>query len=242
MAGYDPRDSASVDRAVPDFTANVDGGVRGLRIGVPTNYFTEQVQPDILDAWRRAVAELEQLGAEPVDVAFSELIKPSASPARMAEAAAYHEEWLRERPGDYGADVREALLSASQASAVDLVKSERGRASLVVEMREIFERVDLLVTPTLPVTATRIGEREVDIDGQRVPLHPQLIRFTLPFNQTGQPAASVPCGFDRAGLPIGLQIAGRPWDEATVVRVAHTYQEATQWHRQRPALSALEVR
>jgi aspartyl-tRNA(Asn)/glutamyl-tRNA(Gln) amidotransferase subunit A len=195
------------------------------------------VQPDVLDAWRRAVAELEQLGAERVNVAFSESIKPSASPARMAEAAAYHEQWLRERPGDYGADVRESLLSAGQASAVDFVKSERGRASLLVEMREIFERVDVLVTPTLPVTATRIGEREVDIEGQRVPLPAQMIRFTLPFNQTGHPAASVPCGFDGQGLPIGLQIAGRPWDEATVLRVANTYQEATQWHRRRPPLT-----
>jgi aspartyl-tRNA(Asn)/glutamyl-tRNA(Gln) amidotransferase subunit A len=238
MAGYDPLDPASVDRAVPDFTANLDGGVRGLRMGVPTNYFTEQVQPDILDAWRRAVAELEQRGAERLDVTFSDAIKPSASAARMAEAAAYHEQWLRERPEDYGADVREALLSASTASAVDFVKSERVRASLLVEMREIFGRVDVLVTPTLPVTATRISEREVDIDGQRLPLHAQLIRLTLPFNQTGYPAASVPCGFDGQGLPIGLQIAGRPWDEATVLRVAHTYQETTEWHHRRPALVA----
>ena len=237
MAGYDPLDPASVDRAVPDFTANLDDGVRGLRIGMPTNYFTEQVQPDILDAWRRAVAELEQLGAERVEVTFSESIRPSVSPARMAEAATYHEQWLRERPGDYGADVREALLSASTASAVDFVKSERARASLLVDMREIFERVDVLVTPTLPVTATPIGEREVDIDGRRVALNAQMIRFTLPFNQTGHPAASVPCGFDGQGLPIGLQIAGRPWDEATVLRAATAYQEATQWHRRRPALT-----
>jgi aspartyl-tRNA(Asn)/glutamyl-tRNA(Gln) amidotransferase subunit A len=236
MAGYDPLDPASVDRAVPDFTANLDGGVRGLRIGVPTNYFTEQVQPGILDAWRRAVAELEQLGAERVDVAFSDAIGPSASAARMAEAAAFHAQWLRDRPGEYGADVREALLSASTAAAVDFVKSERVRASLLVEMREIFGRVDVLVTPTLPVTATRIGEREVDIDGQRLPLHAQLIRLTLPFNQTGYPAASVPCGFDGQGLPIGLQIAGRPWDEASVLRVAHTYQQTTEWHQRRPAI------
>jgi aspartyl-tRNA(Asn)/glutamyl-tRNA(Gln) amidotransferase subunit A len=237
MAGYDSRDSASVDRDVPDFTADLERGVHGLRVGVPTNHFTDQVQADVLSAWRLAVAQLESLGAELVEVSVTtDLYSPGASPARQAEPAAFHADWLRERPADYGDDVRMSLQSVGQATAVDYVKSERARSSLLLEMRSLFDRVEVLVTPTLPITATRIGDREVDIDGQRVPLMPQMIRFTLPFNQTGYPAASVPCGFDRHVLPIGLQIAGRPWEESTVLRVAHAYQQSTNWHHLRPTL------
>jgi aspartyl-tRNA(Asn)/glutamyl-tRNA(Gln) amidotransferase subunit A len=237
MAGYDGRDPASVDREVPDFTADLERGVRGLRVGVPTTHFTEQVQPDVLSAWRQAVAQLESLGAELVDVnVTNDLYSPAASPARMAEAAAFHQDWLRERPADYGDDVRASLQAVGQASAIEYVRSERARFSLLLEMRSLFERIDVLVTPTLPITATPIGDREVEIDGQRMPLAPQMIRFTLPFNQTGYPAASVPCGFDRDHLPIGLQIAGRPWDESTVLRAAHAYQQSTNWHHLRPAI------
>jgi aspartyl-tRNA(Asn)/glutamyl-tRNA(Gln) amidotransferase subunit A len=240
MAGYDSHDPASVEHQVPDFTAELERGARGIRVGVPTNNFTEQVQPDVLSAWRQAVADLESLGAGLVEVSVTTgLYSPGASPARMAEAAAFHQQWLDQRPGDYGDDVRASLQAAGQASAIEYVSGERGRFNLLLEMRELFERIDVLVTPTLPITATRIGEREVELDGQRVPVSPQLIRFTLPFNQTGYPAASVPCGFDRDGLPIGLQIAGRPWEESTVVRVAHAYQQSTDWHRRRPALGAL---
>src|ERR1700682_2931927 len=210
------RDPASVDREVPDFTAELELGMRSLRVGVPTNNLIEQVQPDVLSAWRQAVADLESLGAQPVDVSVTtDLYSPSASPARMAEAATFHQEWLHQRPGDYGDDVRASLQGVGQASAIDYVRSERARFSLLLEMRELFERVDVLVSPTLPITATRIGDREVEIGGQRVPLTPQLIRFTLPFNQTGYPAASIPSGFDRQGLPIGLQIVGRLCAEST---------------------------
>jgi aspartyl-tRNA(Asn)/glutamyl-tRNA(Gln) amidotransferase subunit A len=171
-----------------------------------------------------------------MDVAVTaDLYSPGASPARMAEAATFHADWLRDRPEDYGDDVRASLQGVGEASAVDFVKSERARYRLLVEMRSMFERVDVLVTPTLPITASRIGEREVEIDGQRMPLAPQMIRFTLPFNQTGYPAASVPCGFDSQGLPIGFQVAGRPWEESTVLRVANAYQECTDWHLRRPA-------
>jgi aspartyl-tRNA(Asn)/glutamyl-tRNA(Gln) amidotransferase subunit A len=240
MAGYDSRDPASADRDVPDFTAELERGVRGLRVGVPTNNFIEQVQPDVLSAWRQAVVDLEGLGAEPVDVSVTtDLYSPSASPVRMAEAAAFHQEWLHQRPGDYGDDVRASLQAVGQASAIDYVRSERARFSLLLEMRDLFERVDVLITPTLPITATRIGGRDVEIGGQRLPLTPQLIRFTLPFNQTGYPAASVPSGFDRDGLPIGLQIVGRLWEESTVLRVAHAYQQSTEWHRRRPPLGAM---
>jgi aspartyl-tRNA(Asn)/glutamyl-tRNA(Gln) amidotransferase subunit A len=233
MAGYDPRDPASIDRPVSDFTLDLDKGVRGLRVGVPSNHFTEQVQSDIIDAWRGAIAELEQLGARLVEIEIPS--PPSiAQSARLAEAATYHDVWLRDRPSDYGDDVRQMLLAAREASAIEFLNVERSRARQLVEMRAAFERIDVLVCPSVPFTATRIGEREVDIEGERFLITPHMIRFTLPFNHTGYPAASVPCGFDRNGLPIGLQIAGRPWEEALVMRVAHAYQQATDWHRRRP--------
>ncbi|MDE3074758.1 MAG: hypothetical protein KGJ86_04965 [Chloroflexota bacterium] len=235
MAGYDPRDAASVDRPVPDFSADLDKGVSGLRIGVPRNYFTEQVQEDVLTAYHAAVEKLKQLGAQLVEVEFEAL---AAMTRRLnVEAAAYHEQWLRERPQDYGADIRPALENGLAAGGVEHIKGERRRAAVLVEMRQVFEKVDLLATPTVPVTASPIGQNDVDINGELHPVINHWIRFTSPFNQTGFPASSQPCGFDRKGLPLGLQLAGRPWEEATVLRAGATYERATDWHLRRASLA-----
>jgi aspartyl-tRNA(Asn)/glutamyl-tRNA(Gln) amidotransferase subunit A len=121
---------------------------------------------------------------------------------------------------------------------VDYLKAQRYRAIIRAEQRAVLQRVDVLLTPTLPIPAPPIGMATATLAGRTVPVSPQLIRFTAPFDQSGFPAASVPCGFAPDGLPIGLQIAGRPWAEATVLRVAHAYQQATDWHTRRPPLPA----
>jgi len=235
MAGYDWRDAASVDRPVPDFSASIEAGVAGLRVGVPVNYFTEQVQADVAAAYQAALGVLRDLGAELVEVRFQD-IGPWQRRSN-AEAAVYHEQWLRERPQDYGADILPGLQAGLEVSGLDVVKGVRTRAAQLVDMRRVFQNIDVLATPTVPVTATPIGQADVDINGQREPVVGHWVRFTSPFNNTGFPASSQPCGFDRAGLPIGLQIAGRLWDEATVLRVAAAYERATTWHLNHPPLS-----
>jgi aspartyl-tRNA(Asn)/glutamyl-tRNA(Gln) amidotransferase subunit A len=240
MAGHDPRDPASDDRPVPDFSFELDLGVRGLRLGIPRNYFTEEVAPDVDAAYRAAIRTLQDLGATVEDVEIPSLAATLAVQFAIgaSECAAYHAEWLRTRPDDYGADVRARLEAGQLVPAVDYLKAQRYRAVIRAEQRAVLQRVDVLVTPTLPIPAPPIGMATATLGGRTVPVSPQLIRFTAPFDQSGFPAASVPCGFDGDGLPIGLQIAGRPWAEATVLRVAHAYQQATAWHTRRPPLPA----
>jgi aspartyl-tRNA(Asn)/glutamyl-tRNA(Gln) amidotransferase subunit A len=140
---------------------------------------------------------------------------------------------LRERPTDFGADVGDLLANPTPDTA-SLMLALRARDALSVAMRCVLESVDLLVTPTTPIVAARIGQETVCYGGIEEPILLAMIRYTAPFNATGLPALSLPCGFARAGLPIGLQLAGRPFDEATVLRAGHAYEQATEWHRRAP--------
>ena len=184
-----------------------------------------------------ALRELARLGAEVRDVPL-----PGVGEAVggifgfvLAEAQEIHAESLRTRPQDFGADVR-ALLESRAPDTAALMVGLRARDALVVAMRSALEAVDVLVTPTTPIPATTIGQESVRYGGVEESVLAALIRCTAPFNATHLPALSLPCGFTRAGLPIGLQIAGRPFDEATVLRVGHAYEQATDWHTRTPAL------
>jgi aspartyl-tRNA(Asn)/glutamyl-tRNA(Gln) amidotransferase subunit A len=151
-----------------------------------------------------------------------------------AEAYAYHEAWLKTRPKDYGTDVRQRLLVGAFLSAADYLKGQRVRGLARDEADRALARADVLLAPTTPIAAPPVGQDEVEIGGQRHAVRTTLIRYTRPFNLTGHPVVSVPCGFTASGLPIGLQIVGRAFDEATVLRVADAYQRATDWHLRRP--------
>ena len=235
MAGYDWRDAASVDRASPDFLSEVDHGVAGLRIGVPHTRLLDRVQSDVGNAFSKAVDVLQQSGGTLVEI---ELPWPDAVTNTRAETLLFHRDWLRERAADYGDEIRPGLEQALRANptALDHVQHLRERARLAVEMRRLFQTIDVLVTPTVPVTATPIGVQDVDLLGQRVPLRSCWTSLTAPLNHCGFPASSQPCGLDAAGLPIGLQVVGRPWAEATVLRVANAYEQVTAWHHERPPL------
>ena len=148
----------------------------------------------------------------------------------------YHQRWLRERPGDYPPETLNRLQANMFIPAVDYIKAQQGRARFIQRFHDAMEDLDVLVTPTAPITAPRIGEATVVIDGEERPTQSLLTLFTRPFDVTGMPAISVPCGFDERGLPVGLQIAGKPFDEATVLRVAYAYEQATPWHTRRPNL------
>jgi aspartyl-tRNA(Asn)/glutamyl-tRNA(Gln) amidotransferase subunit A len=237
IAGYDPADASSVRVPAADFTAALGAGVRGLRVGVPRGYFFERLDDEVAEAVERALGELRRLGAEVRDVAIPGVEAGVAATFALvlAEAQAIHAESLRTRPADFGADVREILsLPAPDASA--LLRALRTRDELTAAMRGVLESVDVLVTPTTPITAVQIGQGAVRVGRFEEPVLTAMIRCTAPFNATHLPALSLPCGFTRAGLPVGLQIAGRPFDEATVLRAGRAYERATDWHTRTPPI------
>ncbi len=240
MAGYDPRDPTTSVLPVPDYMAALTGNVKGLRIGVIRPFFMESAARPVQSAIEQAVKTLEGLGASVQAVALEKVkIAAGASTAMIAaEAYAYHEEWIKTRPQDYGADVRERLRVGAFVSGAEYVNGQRARAVLRDEVDSVLARLDVLLCPTTPIVATPVGVNETEINGEKHGVRPSLIRFTRPFNTTGHPAASIPCGFNDEGLPIGLQIIGRPFDEATVLRVADAYQRVTDWHTRRPPLEA----
>ncbi len=239
MAGYDPKDPTTSVLPVPDYDAALTGDIKGLRVGVLRAFFLESTDPSVLRPVHTALKALESLGASLRDVAFDGARHAAgASTAIIAsEAYAYHETWLKTRRQEYGEDVRLRLLAGAFVSAADYLKGQRVRTLIRNELEAVLANVDVLVCATVPIAHAGVGQREVEINGERQPVRPSLIRFTRPFNLTGHPAASVPCGFTAEGMPVGLQIVGRAFDEGTVLRVADVYQRSTDWHTRRPPLA-----
>lgn len=231
IAGHDPRDPASADVPVPDYLSGIDAGVRGMRIGLPRRYFFEQVDDQVSAAVEAAAEILRSEGAEvrDVDVDQIELAGVAGGTILVSEAAAYHQRWLRERPDDYGEDVRQRLLMGELYPATAYINAQRTRALLRESFLRTLADVDLLLAPATPITAPPIAGFSTDVRAS-------LTRFTTPINLVGLPALSVPCGFDLAGLPIGMQIIGRPFDEARLFQVGCAYEQATDWHNRRPPL------
>jgi aspartyl-tRNA(Asn)/glutamyl-tRNA(Gln) amidotransferase subunit A len=235
IAGYDPDDAATIPVPVPDYRAAIDGGVRGLRVGVPRGYFFERLDDGVAAAVEQAFDVLRGLGAEvrDVEVAGIEQLVGALFGFVLAEAQdIYAEPWASRRE-DFGADVA-AILGSPAPDTPRLMSALRVRYTVTQALRRLLEEVDVLVTPTTPAPATKIGQETVSLGGAEEPVIATMIRFTAPFNGSHLPALSLPCGFSRDGLPVGLQIAGRPFDEATVLRAGHAYEQATNWHLRRP--------
>ena len=214
------------------------GSIRGLRIGVPRSYFYAQLDDEVATAVERAIAELRALGAEVVDVEVADVEQGVGAifGLVLAEAQEIHAESLRTRPGDFGSDVRDVLVNPAPDGPM-LMGALRARDAICVAIRQTLESVDLLVTPTTPIVAARIGQETIGYGGVEESIFMAMIRCTAPFNVTGLPALSLPCGFTRAGLPVGLQLIGRPFDESTVLRAGQAYEQATEWHERRAPLS-----
>ncbi len=230
IAGRDPLDASSAGEPVPDYRAALRDGVGGLRLGVPREFSFEGLDPEVEAAVRKAIALLGEMGARVAEVPLPHIAEaPAAVTAIMLpEALAYHQKWVAERPDDYGDDVRYRLEMGALYSAVTHVQAQRFREMIVQAWRrDVFSKVDILATPTTLVPAPPILEGGLDATFS-------LIRLTNPLNLMGVPAISVPCGFTPPGLPIGLQLIGRWFDEATVLRAAHAYEQATDWHKRRP--------
>lgn len=237
IAGYDPGDATTVRTPVDDYTAELGAGLRGLRVGVPREYFFAHLEDEVAEAVEQAIAELRRLGADVREVTIPGVEAGLGALFGLvgAEAREIHAESLRTRRADFGADVG-ALLDGPAPDSEDLMLALRARDALTVAMRVALESVDLLVTPTTPIVAARIGAETIRYGGTEDSVLGAMIRCTAPFNATGLPALSLPCGFTRAGLPVGLQIAGRPFDECNVLRAGHAYEQATGWHERTPKL------
>ncbi|WP_372716087.1 Asp-tRNA(Asn)/Glu-tRNA(Gln) amidotransferase subunit GatA [Immundisolibacter sp.] len=254
MAGFDPRDSTSIEREVPDYTAALGVSLQGLRIGLPREYFDAGLDPAVGDAVRAALAELERLGATLVDISLPHthlsvpayyVVAPAEASSNLARydgvrygyrcdnPADLQDLYQRSRSEGFGAEVKRRILigtyvlSAGYYDAYYL-KAQRVRRLIRNDFLEAFGQVDVIAGPTVPGPAFRLGERSND----PVAMYLSDI-YTLAVNLAGLPGLSVPCGLVQ-GLPVGLQLIGRDFDEASLLNVAHRYQQVTDWHLRRP--------
>jgi len=233
IAGRDTRDSSTSDIPVPDYTAALGDKITGLTIGVPGNYFFDVIDDEILSQFGNAIRVLEQQGANVETVTLPNI---EHTPTLMwaivgAEAYSYHEKFFKTRADEYGRDVRANLEVAQFVLANHYLKAQRVRNVFRTHVRETFNQVDVIITPTTLFSAPKIGQRTLKIGQREFNIVDGLVRVTAPFDLAGIPAISVPCGFTSSGLPVGLQIAGRPFAEATVLKVARKYEMITSWYK-----------
>ncbi|HEX8860180.1 MAG TPA: amidase [Actinomycetes bacterium] len=239
IAGHDPKDQASATVPVTDYTADLRRGVEGLRIGIVPGYFFHHLQPAVHEAVTGALDTLRGLGATVVDVKIDNIQGNISAQLTVesCEPSAYHQAWLRERPEDYGEDVRTLLQVGELLLATQYLQAQRYRSLLRSEFLDAFKTVDVFICPTLPFTATPVGATTVVIeDGVEEDMLSAIMQFTGVPSLTGLPSLNVPCGFDHDGLPVGMQVIGRPFAEASLFRVGAAFQEVTDFHRRAPAL------
>ena len=237
IAGYDPADPTTSVLPVPDYTAALRGDVKGLRVGLLCAHFTDVATAEVRAAVEAAAEQLERAGAilDEVNLAGVLHVAAASSAIVASEALAYHAGWMRSRPQDYQPDVRERLRMGAFVSGAHYVRAQQLRALVRSEIDEALAKRDVLLAPATPIPAPVLGERETTLGDGTSDVRAALIRLTRPFNYSGHPAGAAPCGFTAGGLPIGLQIVGRPFDEATVLRVVDAYQRLTDWHTRRPS-------
>ena len=255
IAGYDPRDSTSVPYPIPDYTQCLTANIKGLHIGVPKEYFVEGMQTEVATAMRAAINKLEELGARidwevslphtPYALAVYYIIAPSEASANLArydgvkygfscqDADSMWDAMEKTRQYGFGAEVKRRIMLGTYALSAGYydayyLKAQKVRTLIRQEFDQAFEKFDALVTPTSPTVPFKIGEKVDD------PLQMYLSDVcTLPINIAGVPAISIPAGF-ADGLPIGMQIIGKPFAEETILKIAHAYQQATEWHKRKP--------
>ncbi len=257
LAGHDPLDSTSAEMPVPDYPAALGQGVAGLRLGIPGEYFTEGMDQEVERAVRDAIGLLEKLGAKtgPISLPTTDyalaayyLIAPAEASSNLAryDGVKYGyrasggkdvvEMYGQTRALGFGAEVKRRVMLGTYALSAGYHEAYYGKAQRVRtlvrrDFQRAFERVDLIVCPTTPNVAFKLGEKEDPLSMYLNDL------FTIPVNLAGLPGLSLPCGFTLGGLPIGLQLIGKPFDEATLLRAAYAWEQATPWHTKKPALT-----
>ncbi len=258
IAGADPMDSTAVDVPVPDYRAALGRGIEGVRVGVPAEYFIDGMDPEVERAVREAIATLEKLGVrtEPVSLPHTEyglaayyVIAPAEASSNLARydgvkyglrasgARDLIDMYSKTRAAGFGNEVKRRVMLGTYVLSAGYYDAYYGQAQKVRtlvrrDFEQAFARVDLIVAPTTPGVAFKMGEKE---DPLQMYLNDI---FTIPVNLAGLPGVSIPGGFTQTGLPIGLQLIGRAFDEATLLRAAHAYQQATAWHKRKPLLTA----
>jgi len=230
MAGHDPNDPSSAQAIVPDYTARLRRGVEGWRIGTPRAHLLDRLHPDSHRAFYAALEVFEGLGAgvEEVDLPPTfEVAQACQRVIRLTEAAAYHRGYLQDPAADYGPSsvVRPQVLAGSLLPAAAYERAQQVRGRFIRELRELFRDVDVFVCPARDAPAHHAGDSDAGV-------------FSTMWNLSGFPAIAVPAGFstDPPGLPVGIQIAGRPFEEEAILAAAHAFEQATEWHRRKPVL------
>jgi aspartyl-tRNA(Asn)/glutamyl-tRNA(Gln) amidotransferase subunit A len=242
IAGHDPRDPTSAEMPVPDYEAALNGDLRGVRVGVPTTYFLDDVDAPVQAAFEASLAVLAGRGATlaPLKLPLMDAVSTYASVVSRVEGATIHAEWMRKRPHDFATHINARMFPSLAIPATYYVEALSRRGPILKAFAtEVFGQVDLLVAPTIRICLPSIEATDVDNGApgtEQVALGISI--NTRPFNYLGLPAMSIPCGFDPNGLPIGLQISGRPFAEGAVLQAADAYQRDTDWHARRPAIPA----
>jgi aspartyl-tRNA(Asn)/glutamyl-tRNA(Gln) amidotransferase subunit A len=247
IAGADPADRMCSERPPDDYLKLLRTGVRGLRIGLPKNYFLEYATRDVGEAVREAARTLERQGASIHDVDLPHLKYAIGAETAIifAEPLAYHQKYIRQGKFDEYTDLNKASWDAARfISGADYVQSQRVRRFMIRDFEKAFEQVDVIFAPGVATEANPIEEDLLtdklptrDVPAGMITLWEIVSRMTFPANLTGVPALVLPCGFSTAGLPLSLQVMGRHYDEGTVYRVGAAYEQATDWHSRRPELA-----
>jgi aspartyl-tRNA(Asn)/glutamyl-tRNA(Gln) amidotransferase subunit A len=230
MSGYDRRDPATVDLPVPDMVTGIDAGVAGKKIGIPTNYYTERVDPEAAAAARAAALKLEELGAEliEVEIPMAEHVIPTEWAIMMPEASAYHMDALRNSPEKFTEETRALLEAGAAALATDYVNALRLRTLIQAGWAEMFSAIDVLLAPTVVAAATLRSDPYLRWpDGTVEGATGAYVRLSAPANITGLPSLSVPAAFTSDGLPLGVQIIGRPFAEPEILQVGYALEQST---------------
>jgi aspartyl-tRNA(Asn)/glutamyl-tRNA(Gln) amidotransferase subunit A len=235
IAGYDAKDANSVEMPVGDLAAIQDGSTR-VKIGVPRKFFYADLDAEVASAVEDALGVLRSLGNDLLEI---EIYVPTDRILQAAESYAYHREFISRSPELYQPETLRRIRTGEDISAAQVEQAERELKQTRSEIGKVFERVDFLVTPTAPIPAPAISDLKSDPNALR-PCELVLLRNTRPANVWGLPAISIPCGFTKAGLPIGLQIIGPHWREDRVLQLAYAYEQATGWHKRSLRLAGLD--
>ncbi len=237
IAGHDAADPTSSRQSVPDYLAALARPVRGLRIGVPKNYFYDGADAGIEPLVRASLEVFRSLGCETVEIGLPD-IEPwnqAATAIIAAEAAALHANWLRERPQDYSDQVRARLELGAAVGATQYINALRLRShALQAWLGSVMQQVDAVHAPCVAFATPTIAESDVGGGPKMGQVLAQATRLMRPVNYLGLPSLAVPCGFQPHGLPCAFQLIGRPFDEALLFRLGHAYQQATDWHLRVP--------
>lgn len=238
IAGHDPRDPTSSHLPVPDYEAALDGDLRNLRIGVPTNYFLDGADAAVVAAMEQALMVLAERGArvQRLTLPLMDAVSAYVGIVSRVEGPTIHAQWMRTRAQDYGVHISSRMYPGYAIPATYYVEALSRRGPILKAFAaEVFAQVDVLVTPTIRTNLPTLAETDIDHGPPGTEQKFLAVSAnTRPFNYLGLPALSAPCGFDPNGCPIGLQIVGRPFAEARILRAADAYQRDTAWHQQRP--------